>query len=173
VTGVRILITNFYLNGRTGSEIVTADLARGLRNRGHEVAVYSPLTGTTAEDLRREGVVAVASLLEIPWQPDVIHGHHNVVLAAALMRFPRTPALLVSHHPEFWIEGPLPVSGIKRIFAVSEACRDRLIAAGGSTRDEIELLLNAVDLERFRLRSPLPQKPRNALVLTKITPICQ
>src|SRR5262249_50632497 len=108
---MRILITNFYLRGRTGSEIVTAELALGLRSRGHEGAVYSPLTGATAEDLRRKDVVAAASLLELPWQPDVIHGHHNVVLAAALMRFPRTPALLVSHHPEFWIEGPLPVSG--------------------------------------------------------------
>jgi hypothetical protein len=164
---VRILITNFYLRGRTGSEIVTAELARGLRHRGHEVAVYSPLTGATADALRREGVVAVNSLSEIPWRPDVIHGHHNVVLWAALMRFPRTPALLVSQHPEHWIEGPLPLSEISRVFAVSEACRDRLLAAGGWAREDVQLLLNAVDLDRFQVRSPLPQKPRKALVLTK------
>ena len=163
---MRILITNFYLKGRTGTERVTVELALGLRRRRHDVAVFSPLIGGPADELRSEGVVAV-DLAGLPWRPDIIHGHHNVVLAIAMLRFAQTPALLVSHHPEFWIEGPLPISGVRRIFAVSEACRERLIATGGHQAAEIDLLLNAVDLERFRLRDALPQRPLRALVLTK------
>ncbi len=164
---MRILITNFYLQGRSGSEIVTAELAVQLRRRGHDVAIYSPLIGAAAKALRRHGIVATDLLTELPWCPDVIHGHHNVVVAAALLRFPGTPALLVSHHPEYWIEGPLPVSAIRCVLAVSEACRERLIAVAGTHAAGVNLLLNAVDLDRFTLRAPLPRKPRNALVLTK------
>ena len=97
---MRILITNIVLIDRTGSEIVTMELAIGLRRRGHKVAVYSPLIGNTAKDLKREDIIIADTLSELPWDPDVIHGHHNIVLAAALMRFPRTPALFVSQHPE-------------------------------------------------------------------------
>jgi glycosyltransferase involved in cell wall biosynthesis len=164
---VRILITNLYLRGRTGSEIATAELALGLARRGHVVAVFAPLIGRTAEDLRRQGVIAVDSLSEVPWTPEIIHGHHNIVAAAALIRFSQTPALFVSHSPIYWIEGPLPLSRISRVFAVSEACRERLIAAGGPGSKDIALLLNAVDLDRFELRPPLPKVPRRALVLTK------
>lgn len=164
---VRILITNLYLRGRTGSEIATAELALGLRRRGHAVALYAPLLGPAAEDLKRQDVIVVDTLAAIPWTPDIVHGHHNVVAAAALIRFSQTPALFVSHSPVYWIEGPLPLSRINRVFAVSEACRDRLAAAGGRGSKDIDLLLNAVDLDRFQPRPPLPKEPRRALVLTK------
>jgi glycosyltransferase involved in cell wall biosynthesis len=73
--------------------------------------------------------------------------------------------LFVSHSPVYWVEAPPPLSRIGRVFAVSEVCRDRLIAAGETRR--IDLLLNPVDLDRFQPRSPLPKEPRRALVLTK------
>lgn len=165
---MRILITNFYFRGRSGSEIVTAELALGLLHRGHQVAVYAPLvSGAFAEDVRRRGVAVIDALSDLPWQPDLIHGHHNAVLAAALLWFPQAPAVLVSHHPEFWIEGPLAAPQIKKVFAVSEACRDRLATEGGLAPEQVGLLLNAVDLDRFQQRPALPHRPRRALVLTK------
>jgi hypothetical protein len=52
---MRVLTTNCSLRGRSGTEIVTIDLALGLRRRGHEVAVFAPLLGSSAEILRDQG----------------------------------------------------------------------------------------------------------------------
>ena len=85
---MRVLATNCSLRGRSGTEIVTIDLALGLRSRGHEVAVFAPLLGKSAEILRDQGIIAADRPEDLPWKPDVVHGHHNHVLAAALAYFP-------------------------------------------------------------------------------------
>jgi hypothetical protein len=64
---MRVLATNCSLRGRSGTEIVTIDLALGLRSRGHEVAVFAPLLEKSAEILRDQGIspdqVAMAGAL--------------------------------------------------------------------------------------------------------------
>ena len=50
--------------------------------------------------------------------------------------------------------------------AVDRTCRDRLSQELGIAPERIRLVLNAVDLERFRPRSPLPPRPRRALVFS-------
>jgi hypothetical protein len=52
---------------------------------------------------------------------------------------------------------------------VDEACRARLVAELGCEKEEIELLPNAVDLDLFSPRPPLPARPRRGLLLTKNT----
>jgi hypothetical protein len=39
---LRILITNIQLKARSGTEIVTMEMARGLARRGRDVVVFSP-----------------------------------------------------------------------------------------------------------------------------------
>lgn len=164
---MRVLATNCSLRGRSGTEIVTIDLALGLSGRGHEIAVFTPLIGSSADILRNRGIVVTDRPEDLPWKPDIIHGHHNHVLAAALACFPGTPALFVSHSSNYWFDGPPLLPRVRRFFAVDEACRARLVAEMGCEKDDIALLPNAVDLERFSPRTPLPEKPQRALLLTK------
>jgi 8-oxo-dGTP pyrophosphatase MutT (NUDIX family) len=166
---MRVLATNCSLRGRSGTEIVTIDLALGLRGRGHEIAVFAPLLGPSADILRNRGIVVTDRPEDLPWKPDLVHGHHNHVLAAALACFPDVPALFVCHSSNYWFDGPPLLARVRRFYAVDEACRGRLIAEAGNEREEIELLPNAVDLELFSPRTPLPAKPRRALLLTKNT----
>jgi hypothetical protein len=164
-----VLLTNCSLRGRSGTEMVTIDLALGLRRRGHQVAVFAPLIGSSAEILRDQGIVVTDRPKDLPWNPDIIHGHHNHVLAAALATFPHVPALFVCHSSNYWFDGPLLLSRVRRFCAVDEACRARLVAEVGCEKEEIELLLNSVDTSLFSERAPLPAKPRRALLLAKNT----
>jgi hypothetical protein len=155
------------LRGRSGTEIVTIDLALGLKRRGYEVAVFAPLLGKSAEIVRDQGMVVTDRPEDLPWKPDIIHGHHNHVLAAALAYFPDVPALFISHSSVFWFDGPPLLPRVRRFCAVDEVSRDRVAAEAGCERETVDLLPNAVDLDLFSPRPPLPAQPRRALLLTK------
>lgn len=164
---MRVLTTNCSLRGRSGTEVVTIDLALGLRRRGHEVCVLTPMPGASAEILKRHDIIVTDDPAKIPWPPDVIHGHHNHVLTAALAACPKAPALFVSHSSNFWFDGPPALPRVRKLCAVDEACRARVAADTGRSNDEITLLLNAVDTDLFEPRAPLPAKPVRALLLAK------
>lgn len=164
---MRVLTTNCSLRGRSGTEVVTIDLALGLKRRGYEVAVFAPLLGKSAEIVRDQGMVVTDRPEDLPWKPDIIHGHHNHVLAAALAYFPDAPALFICHSSTFWFDGPPLLPRVRRFCAIDEVSRDRLSAEVGCERETIELLPNAVDLDLFSPRPPLPARPRRALLLTK------
>ena len=162
-----ILITNIVLSGRSGTEVVTEQLADGLRRRGHRVAVFTPLIGHLGQQMRARGHLVVDKPGVLPWQPDVIHAHHTAPAMAALVAHPGVPALFVCHDASSPFDAIPPHPRVRRVFAVDERCRARL-AAEGVPLDAISLLPNAVDLARIQPRSrPLPSRPKSALVATK------
>ena len=89
---MRVLLTNCALRERSGTEVVILDLALGLVRRGHEVAVFTQMVGDSAGILRDRGILVTDRPEELRTTPNVIHGHHNHVLAAALASFPGVPA---------------------------------------------------------------------------------
>ena len=76
---LRVLITNHFLRGRTGSELYVCELATSLLRRGHTPIVYSPQLGPTAHELREATVPVVDNLDAISSPPDLIHGQHDLV----------------------------------------------------------------------------------------------
>ena len=163
---MRVLLTNNTLDRRAGTELYLADLARGLLARGHEPVAYSPRLGEVAEELRRATVPVVDDLAALGEPPDLIHGQHHVETLTALLAFPGVPAVAVCHGWLPWEETPLRFPRILRHVAVDHTVRDRLISQGGIPAGRVEVILNAVDLARFRPRGPLPPRPRRALVFS-------
>ena len=161
---LRVLITNFTLSGRSGTETYVRDLATTLLRRGHQAIVYCPWEGEIAQELRAATIPVWESMPENAVPPDVIHGHHHLETMAALLRFPGVPALFVCHDPSAWHDAPPRHPRIRRYLAVDEACRDRLVLGHGIAESLVQVVPNAVDLERFRSRSPLPTRPRRALL---------
>ena len=94
---MKILFTNIQLDHRTGTEIVTRDLALGMQRRGHDVAVYTPHPGALAQELIADGLPVVNSIDHVAFAPDVIHGHHHSPAVEALTCFPGAPAIWVCH----------------------------------------------------------------------------
>jgi hypothetical protein len=161
-----ILITNIALFTRSGTEVVAEQLSDGLRRRGHKPILFAPLLGNLAAKMRARGHIVVDKPIGLPMRPDVIHGHHTGPVMAAIAANPRVPALFVSHdacaphdmlprHPR-----------IRRIFAVDERCRTRLVIEGADPAS-VQILPNAVDLSRIPSRGPLPARPAKAVAFTK------
>ena len=163
---LRILITNRVLANRTGSEIYVRDLAFALLRRGHRPVVYSPLLGGIAAEIRAATVPVVDDLSEIGGRIDVIHGHHGLETLAALLACPGVPAVSVCHSWIGWADAPVRFPRLLRYLAVDHACRDRLVFEHGIPDERTHVVLNAVDLDRFRPRGPLPARPARALVFS-------
>lgn len=164
--GLRILITNHFLRGRTGSELYVCELATSLLRRGHTPIVYSPQLGPTARELRKATVPVVDNLDAVGSPPDLIHGQHHVETMSALLCFPNTPAVFFCHGWLPWEETPPQHPRILRYVAVDDTCFDRLVSESGIPEERVSVILNSVDLEQFVPRAPLPPKPARALVFS-------
>jgi Glycosyltransferase Family 4 len=163
---ISVLFTNNTLGQRAGSEIYVRDVALALQRRGHRPMAFSLVLGTVADELRAATIPVVDDVTRIGEPPDVIHGHHHVETLIAALAFPDTPVVNFCHGWVPWEEMPLVHPAVRRYVAVDEVCVDRLVREEGIAPDRIELLLNFVDLDRFRPRLPLPEVPIRALVLS-------
>lgn len=163
---LRVLITNLTLAGRTGTEIVSRDLALALKRAGHAPTVYSPHTGAIAEELRAAGVPVVEDIAEVAEAPDVIHGHHVIQTGIAAARFADTPAVFVCHDAVAWHDAPPRLPNVRAFVGVSGRCAGRLIADGAPV-EAVSVIPNGVDTDRFPPGGPLPRKPRTALAFAR------
>jgi hypothetical protein len=162
---VRILVTNLQLWPRSGTVTYVRDLVLGLKRRGETPAVFSLAGGPVCEELRGAGVPVVSRLRDLPWVPDVIHGHHGPLLRLAVHAFPGVPAINVCHDHLSPFEVTVLHPSVRRYFAVSALCLRRQLAEG-APKAATGLLPNFVDVERFTPRPPLPRRPRRALVFS-------
>lgn len=161
---MRVLLTNVALADRTGTETWVRDFAFALAARGHEPVLYTLRAGALADELRESGLRVVTRLRDAGASPDIIHGHHAQAVAA-LIRHPRTPGLFVAHDFSMWTDAPPLLPRFYRYVAVDEPNRERLLACG-TPAARTRVVLNAVDLARFRSRDPLPRKPQRALLFS-------
>jgi len=163
---VRVLITNLTLWGLTGTEVYARDLALALTRRGHRVTVFGRGTGPVVRELRRADVaVTDRPRRASDDRPDIIHGHHFMPTLLAVRQWRTVPAIHVCHdHLHRDDRTPLDPR-IRRHCGVSRLTVARLVREGAAA-DATHLALNFVDVMRFRPRTPLPARPRGALVFS-------
>jgi hypothetical protein len=141
------------------------DVALELLRRGHQPMAYSPQVGEVADELSSAGVEVVDDLDKLATSPDIIHGNQHVEMMTALLFHPRTPGIYFCHNSRNWLEAPPKFPRILRYVAVDDACYAQLIDHGIDSR-QAEVILNFVDLRRFKPRNALPVRPRRALVFS-------
>ena len=163
---LKILITNQSLDRGSGTEIVTRDLALELKKLGHRPLVYAPVLGPLADEVRAGNIPVFSDVRKIEPAPDVIHGQHHPQILAALLRFPTVPAIAVCHDATAWQDEPLIFPRVLRYVAVDDRCRQRWEENDRLPGGSVRVILNAVDLSRFQVRSPLPAKPRRAAIFS-------
>jgi len=169
MSGLRILITNLRLEGWTGAELFSRDIARGLIKTGHHPVIYSPRLGPLAAEIRKETIPVIDDLSQLAAPPDIIHGQHVNETLTALLHFERTPALYFCHDWYFPEDCPPRFPRILRYVSVDDQCYDKLVWECGVPEDRVHVVCQFVDLERFVPRSPLPARPRRAAVLCNHT----
>jgi len=162
---LQILITNNTLANRAGTELYVRDIALGLLARGHKVSAYSTRIGDVARELSTAGVIVNDNLDTLP-NPDIIHGHHHLDTMTAVLHFTQVPAIYVCHGSTPWEEAAPRFPRILAYVAVDNACRDRLLLEDSIPEDRIRVLLNFVDLDRFKPRAALPRRPQRALIFS-------
>ena len=128
--------------------------------------IYAPIVGAVADQVRAQGLPVFTDIREVKPIPDIIHGQHHAETLTALLRFPDTPAIFVCHDATAWHDDPLLFPRVLRYVAVDHRCVKRFEANGKIPRKNIRILFNAVDLSRFKPRSPLPVKPRRAAIFS-------
>ncbi|MFC4168197.1 glycosyltransferase [Teichococcus aestuarii] len=164
---MRIIITNIRLDQRSGTEIVTSEVARGLVERGHQVAVYvtSPLGGL-AIDLRKAGVLVTERIEALShFDPDILHGHHTTPFLIVRTLFPEVPALWFCHDAISWHDEPPVLNSIGLYVAHSIPSRNRILASPGIDPARVYTLHNASGLP-FQ-EAPPPAQLRRVLVVAK------
>jgi hypothetical protein len=166
MAGLTVLITNNTLANRAGSELYVRDIATALLKRGHTPIAFSTVLGDVARELREATIPVIDSLDALTTPPDIIHGQHHVETMMALLHFPTTPAIFFCHGWIPWEEAPPRFPRIVRYVAVDYTCRDRLVLENGIPEERVKVLLNFVDLERFKPRAPLPSRPERALIFS-------
>ncbi|MEM7034825.1 MAG: glycosyltransferase [Chloroflexota bacterium] len=155
-----------YLKGYAGTEVVIRDLAVGVQAQGYQPLIYSPILGKVADEIAANGIQVVNNLNDLSIQPDIIHGHHFIQTLEALAHFPNTPGIYVCHDRLHWNDTPPRLDRLKQYVAVDYNCRERLIDEAQVSPEAIQVIGNTVDLTRFQPRSPLPDKPRRALIFS-------
>jgi hypothetical protein len=163
---LRVLITNHVMSNWTGTELFARELARALLREGHTPIVYTTELGALARDLRDATIPVTDDLNTITLPPDIIHGQHHVETMTALLHFGDTPALFYCHGWLPWEERAPLHPRIYRYVAADDTCRDRILWECGVAEGRTRVILNSVDLERFKPRPPLPERPRRALVFS-------
>ena len=169
---LRVLITNIALSGRSGTETVARDLAIGLVRRGHLPILYSPLLQLPGNapgvinEIREALIPVTDDLNTITVRPDLIHGSHLHETMTACLHFPDVPAVWTCHS---W-DGPhdkVPaIPNIKKFIAIDASCMERLLCEESVKSERAQLIPNFVNLEIFKQRETLPEKPKKALVLS-------
>ena len=161
-----------------GGTLFVAELAASLAAKGHEVAIYAHNRGAPPTGSRFAGQKIVHALRDVPFHPDVIHCHSQPVMLQAAASFPDVPLVYVVHHATDSLQEPLFHPQVHAYVGIDERCRRRIAANPHIPRERIGMMLNFVDLDLFRPRSPLPVRPSRALIFsnfahrtTHLTPI--
>ncbi|TWT77622.1 hypothetical protein Pla123a_14180 [Posidoniimonas polymericola] len=161
---MRVLLATCSLVASGGVETHVQDLARQLIARGHWPVVFAPRLGAFSQRLREQSIPVLDDLTLLADRPDVIHGHYGLSLLAAMLRFPTAPAVQTCHAWHWRGDVPPNLPNVRRRIAVDMLCRERLVCGFGYREDEIDLLLNGVDLERFARRRAPARRPQRAAV---------
>jgi hypothetical protein len=163
---VKILVTNWRLARRTGTELHAGEIARGLHDRGHEVALYSPVLGDLADKLRADGIDVHGDLSQVNFTPDVIHAQHHMTTMAALAHFPKARAVYQCHGTVPWEEWPPQHPRILFYCGPADDFREWFENQHGVTREKFRKVSLAVDLTGYPVREKVQWPPKRALIFS-------
>jgi len=138
---MKIIISSYTLD-RSGVPTYTLTMYNELVRRGHDVLVYSLLSGALARKMN-----AVDSLKGIE-APDVILAQHRTCAIKLKNAFPNVPMILLTHGIEPEEEQP-PRIAIDYYIPVNEQNAENLISQYVDP-DKIEIIRDFIDTEEFR-----------------------
>lgn len=159
---MRIVLASQSLAGLGGSETYVVTVADHLQRLGHDVWLHALDHGTGSDHARSLGVRVAERPEQLPPDPEAIVVQDGAVAALLAERHPSAPQVFVAHSDVFDLQLPLGVPGLTAaVVALYDRVEQRVRAHSGAPR--VVRLSQPIDVERFKPRSALPQRPRVAL----------
>ncbi len=165
---MNILLTNHQLADFAGSEMYTFELAKGLKNAGHSVTVYSRYIDKFQSLFETENIQLVSDLDTIQNQHfDIAHVHHNINALEVRKHFPTLPMFFMAHGSKAFLEFPPQVDiNVTQYAAVSERVKEVNLRQHGVSAKSILTLNGIIDETRFFPTTPIAPQLKRALVIS-------
>ncbi|MGM9428531.1 glycosyltransferase [Hydrogenophaga sp. MI9] len=163
---MNILLAICSMAHRTGAELFVHDVALALHRRGHSMVVYAPVMGDMVDGLRQRGIACVTDLRQVADAPGLIIGNTRDDTVACLAHFLDVPAISICHDRTATHGQPPLFTRVRQYVAVDANCAERLSQESGIAPADIAIVSNGVDLQRFRPRPPLPDRPQRAAIFS-------
>ena len=77
---MNIIITNYHLAKRAGSELYCLELALALKRNGHKVGLFTIIPGAISDEAKLHGISIFTKQDKeaiLKFKPDILHLHHN------------------------------------------------------------------------------------------------
>lgn len=160
---LRLVLASLHLSWLGGATTYLLTVAPALQRLGHQVTLYSPDAGATAELARARGIDLVTSEDRLPERCDAVVVQ-DTVLSLELGALLDAPQVFVSHGAELDMATPPQVHGAA---AAAVAMNDRVMArlealAVGTERVRLR---QPIDMDFFRSRGPIRERPKEVLLL--------
>jgi hypothetical protein len=157
------VLASLHLSWLGGATTYLLTIAPALQRLGHEVTLYSPDAGATAELARARGIDVVTSEDRLPPSCDAMLVQ-DTVLSLELGALLGAPQVFVSHGAELDMASPPQVDGA---VAAAVGMNDRVMArlealAVGTERVRLR---QPIDMDLFRSRGPIRERPQEVLLL--------
>lgn len=161
---MRLVLATLHLSWLGGATTYLLTVAPALQRIGHEVTLYSPDPGETADLARARGIDVVDRERDLPTECGGLLVQ-DTVLAVELAQRYRAPQVFVSHGAELDLAVPPQIDGI---IAAAVGMNDRAMSRLSALAVDTELvrLRQPIDIEVFSPRGPLRERPRTALLLS-------
>jgi len=180
---MRILFTNNFLNGGTGSETFTGTLVRELKNLGHKITIYTHNDGWYANELRKDGIEVWSN----PNNPDyklphtnfdIVHFQHNETVYRIYDQVKHVKKkIFMSHgilpqleqpplHNKFPMDVYLGCSEETQKNCVDKALFLDKVPNATNIKFEEGIIRNLIDTDRFEAETEINEELKNVLVIS-------
>jgi len=160
---MRILIATHHLFRGAGTETYVHTLATALARRDHEVTVYSPFVGASADDICRSGIAVTDDIGSLRHEFfSVAHVHHNVIATQVRATLPDVPIVWLRHGLMAELERP-PTFVPEVTLGIA---RERARPLTADEGHEVSVVPNPIDTDFYAPGRPIRPQPKTAVVIT-------
>ena len=139
-------------------------MAEQLQRLGHEPILFAAERGAGVAVARERGI-PLCKEGEMPREFDAALVQDAAVSHEVAVRHPSAPQVFVAHSETFDLQAPPQVGdAVRTVVALNERVAARMRSF--AVEREVVRLRQPIDTERFTSRTPLPERPRRALLLS-------
>jgi len=180
---IKVLLSCLFFRTFTGSELYVYELARQLQKLNCDVTVLSQIGGALTDMAKRNGIKVLSfeqapgfkmgdgtwgfttekgfeaskpnmmyRVSEAPF--DIIHMQHKPVAERMMQFYPEVEKVYSIHSEVIELENPIKDKSIKKYIAIRPEIKDYLTNEFQIQDDEIEVIFNPIDEEKFKSKNP-------------------